>query len=366
MNRLMELLNRREFMRTAGTLGLGGFVTVGLPSSDPRAWAQLPGPLRVNTIVSIWGREKDIKPFEQKHGVEVKLTAWVSNIVQVTKLATGGTKLWDVVTMINIFTDPIMRRKLLQPLDMSQIPNASQLWPQFVKPSYAAYEGVQYGLPYVWGYDAILYNKAAIPRMESWKDLFDEKYKGRIALRDDPQFALPIAALCLGIADPFALGADELKEVKAFLIAKKPVIRKLWVGFAEALTLMKTGEVHAMMGWRPMWRLLRKEGMNVDYIIPKEKAFGWVHVYLVSKETKVLPTAYKFLDYVLDTGFSSSIARDLAYFSPSKKVLAGLTDAEIRELEYDRIEEIQKNLIFGDFPVNIQEWNDTWSAFKAA
>jgi spermidine/putrescine-binding protein len=115
-----------------------------------------------------------------------------------------------------------------------------------------------------------------------------------------------------------------------------------------------------------MWRILRREGMDVDFIIPAEKAFGWVHVYLVSRETKVLPTAYKFLDYVLDTPFASSIARDLAYFSPSKKVLAGLSEADIKELRYDRIDEIQRSLIWGDVPVNLQEWNDTWSAFKAA
>ncbi len=355
------MLNRREFLSSAA--GIGAVATL---SQAPWAWAALPGPLRVNTIVSIWARDKDIKPFEQANGVEVKLTAWVSNIHQVTKTATGGTKLWDVITMINIFTDPVMRRKLFHPLDLTQIPNAKQLWPQFQKPSYATYEGVQYGLPYVWGYDSILYNKAKIAKMDSWKDMFDERHKGRIALRDDPQFGLPIAALALGIKDPFALGTDELKEIKNFLVAKKPIIRKLWSGFAEALTLMRTGEVDAMMGWLPMWRILKREGMNVDFIIPQEKAFGWVHVYLVSKETKVLPTAYKFLDYVLDTPFASSIAKDLAYFSPSKKVLAGLTDADIKELRYDRIDEIQRSLIWGDVPVNLQEWNDTWSAFKAA
>jgi spermidine/putrescine-binding protein len=355
--------DRRQFLKTASALGVGGLAGV---SANPWAYAALPGPLRVNTIVSIWAREKDIKPFEQANGTEVKLTAWVSNIHQVTKTATGGTKLWDVITMINIFTDPVLRRKLFQPLDLREIPNAAQLWPQFQKPTYGMYDGVQYGLPYVWGYDSILFNKGKIPKMESWKDMFDDRYKGRIALRDDPQFGLPIAALALGVKDPFALGSDELKEIKAFLVAKKPVIRKLWTGFAEALTLMRTGEVDAMMGWLPMWRILKKEGMNVDFIIPSEKAFGWVHVYLVSKETKVLPTAYKFLDYVLDTPFSSSIAKDLAYFSPSRKVLAGLTDAEVKELRYDRIDEIQKSLIWGDVPVNLQEWNDTWSAFKAA
>lgn len=366
MNR-REDLNRRQFLTTAGALGLGGVAATLVPSTtNPWAWAALPGPLRVNTIISIWGREKDIKPFERQNGVEVKLTAWVSNIHQVTKTATGGTKLWDLITMIHIFTDPVMKRKLFQPLDLRQIPNAAHLWPQFVDPPYARYDGVQYGMPYVWGYDSILYNKAIIPRMESWKDMFDEKNKGKIALRDDPQFALPIAALALGAKDPFALGGDELKEIKTFLIAKKPVIRKLWTGFAEALTLMRAGEVGAMMGWLPMWRILKREKLDVDFIIPREKAFGWVHVYLISKETKVLPTAYKFIDYVLDTPFASSIARDLGYFSPSKKVLAGLTEADVKELRYDRIDEIQRNLIFGEFPVNMQEWNDTWSAFKAA
>lgn len=354
---------RRDFLKITGAAGLGGVATFGL-STDPRA-QNLAGPLRLYTS-SVFGREKDLKPFEQKHAVKVDFTAWTSNVTTVTKMLTGGTKLWDVVMIIDMFTYPLMKRKIFEPLDMGMIPNTAHLWPRFVKPSYSMYENVQYGLPFIWGYDAILYNKARIPNVESWKDLFDEKYKGLIGIRDDPQIGIPAAALAVGISDPFALGPDELKEVRSFLIAKKPLVRKLWGGFTEGMTLMRSGELQIMTAWLPMWRTLKREGMNVEYAIPKEKAFGWSQVYVVPRESNVKQTAYKFMDYVLDTEYAASVGRDLGYFSASKKVLNGLTDAEIKELRYDRVDEIQQQLIFGEFPVNFQEWIDTWSAFKAA
>src|SRR5258708_3221338 len=69
---------------------------------------------------------------------------------------------------------------LVQPWDPAQIPNFKQLNPFMVKAG--QYNGKQYGIPDDWGFDAILYRSDKVqPKTRSWRLLFDERYKGKIA-----------------------------------------------------------------------------------------------------------------------------------------------------------------------------------------
>ena len=101
--------------------------------------------------------------------------------------------------------------------------------------------------------------------------LFDERYKGKIGLRDDPYYKHLVAALAMGKKNAFRLDSAELKEVKEFLIAKKPIFRTLWQSFSDVVNLMKSGDMWATQGWLPMyWVLKRQEGVNVRYPVPQE------------------------------------------------------------------------------------------------
>ncbi len=81
----------------------------------------------------------------------------------------------------------------------------------------------------------MVYNRKKLGTLDSYAILFDEKYKGQISIKDDPGVMIPITALYMGYTNPWRLETGDLKKITDFLIAKKPMFRKLWGGFAEAV-----------------------------------------------------------------------------------------------------------------------------------
>ncbi|HZP78557.1 MAG TPA: extracellular solute-binding protein [Pseudolabrys sp.] len=360
-------VSRRELLQRSLQTGAGAaFMAAGFPMFSPAHAAALPGPLTVHCLCPTWCREGDIAVFEKEKEAKVVRACWVSNLSTLTKLATGGTADWDVVAVHHAFLYPVIRRGLLRPLDMKQLPNASHLFPYFKDAPFAVNEGKTYGMPYVWTYDSVVYNADHIDHVDSWGVLFDEKYAGKVALRDDAQNAIQVAALYLGHKDPSVLSSDDLKEIKTFLISKKKLFRKLWTGYAEAMTLLRSSEVWALSGWRPMWWALAKEGMNMKYAIPKEKGIGAIHYYVISKDTKLVPTSYAFIDWTLGSYWGAAVGKDQGYNGTSDLLLKDLSPDLQKELGYDRLADILKNVQFLDYPLNLGEWTQTWTEVKAA
>ena len=85
--------------------------------------------------------------------------------------------------------------------------------------------GKTYMIPIVWGYDSVIYNKDHIspddPLTQSLGVLFDDKYKGKIAWRDDAHGMIMCAALSTGHPDPVNMDSNDLKELKIFLKIEK-------------------------------------------------------------------------------------------------------------------------------------------------
>ena len=357
--------SRRDFLEQSLRFGVGGAAMAMGVAGGPAAAAEVRD-ITVHCLCPTWCRAEDIAPFEAESAVKITRACWTSHLATLTKMATGGAKIWDVVQAHHAFVFPMIRRKLLMPLDMAKIPNAKFLFPQFAKLDQARAEGKTYGVPYVWTYDSVVYNVDHIDNVDSWGVLFDDKYKGKVALRDDAQNAIQLTALYLGHKDPSVLTSEDLAEIKKFLISKKANFRKFWTGYAEAMTLLKSGEVWALSGWRPMWWALAKDGMNIKYAVPKEKGIGAIGYYVISSESKQPAADYAFLNWMLGGEWGAAVGRDQGYQSTSSLVLKKLDPKLRAELGYNDIDAVLKDVFFLDYPLNLNEWISTWTEVKAA
>jgi len=126
-------------------------------------------------------------------------------------------------------------------LDMAKIPNAAKLLPLFQRESIQR-AGKTYAMPILWGYDSVMYNRKKIPEdaslMQSRKVLFEDKYAGRVALRDDVHQSIVAASMAMGHKKPFDMDAKELGDEAKYLIAKKKNFRTLWTQFGEAADML--------------------------------------------------------------------------------------------------------------------------------
>lgn len=356
-------LNRRDFLGWTGRMGL---VTGAAGSSASWAGAaHAQGTLRL-WLQSQWWRDKDAAACEKATGLKVQNTPTASNTLTLSKLMAGGGREADVIQISHSFVPPLIAKGALHEIDFAQIPNSKSMFPEFDRPAYLAGGGKQYGVPFVWGYDSLLYNADFVAETDSYAVLFDEKNKGRVGLRDDHYYSIATTALYLGYPKPFQLSKKDLGEVKKFLVSKKHVFRKFWTSFSEVVTLIKTKEIWATNGWLPMYWVLKKDGVNVRYPVTKERSMGWVGIFMIPKESPAVPAAHKFINWMLSTEWAAPIGRDLGYYSPSKLALKGLTRDEQKTLRYDQLEQMMQKLLWVELPENLQDWLDVWIEFKSA
>jgi spermidine/putrescine-binding protein len=356
--------SRREILVRSAALGTA--FSLGVAGMSPR-------PARAQTPLNLWLQAQWWSPeYEaacaKATSLQVRNAPTQSSSTTLSKLMAGGGRDADVVQITHPFVQPLIQAGKLQPIDYTRIPNAQHLFDQFKASDYVkGSDGKHYAIPFVWGYDSLLYNGDHIKEGDSFAVLFDERYKGKIGLRDDPYYSISVAALALGKKDAFRLDSRELNEVKKFLILKKPMFRTLWQSLSDVVTQMKSQEIWATQGWLPMyWVLKRQEKMNVVYPIPKEGAPGWVGVFMLPKESGNTAASYKFLDWILSPEWSRAIGEDKGYYAASKRALEGLSPEVRTVLAYDTIEVQMKKLSFVSLPENLQEWTQAWTEFKAA
>jgi spermidine/putrescine-binding protein len=359
----MISMNRRHLLQYS----VGGIAIGALGSLAPNFSAAQTTNLRL-WLQAQWWDPKYADACEKTTGVRVQNTTTPNNPTTFSKLQAGGGKDVDVVQISNAFVTPLANQGLLQPINLDLVPNARHLFAPFAKPDYVmGDDGKQYGVPFVWGYDSLLYNADHVSETDTFKSLFDDKYRGKIGLRDDAYYSMAVAATAMGVRDPFAMSRAELNEVKTFLVSKKPLIRTLWSSFSEVVNLMKSRDMWLTQGWLPMyWVLSRSEKMNVKYPIPREGAPGWVGIFIIPRETRQVEAAHKFINWMLSDEWGAPIAIDKGYYSSTRLALPKLPEDIKALLGYDQIEQQMQRLIWTKFPANLQEWTEAWTEFKAA
>jgi spermidine/putrescine-binding protein len=183
---------------------------------------------------------------------------------------------------------------LVQPWNTKLISNFKHLNPFMVKAG--RYHGRQYGIPDDWGFDAILYRTDKVkPKSRSWGLLFDERYKGKIAWFDDLNM-LVIAGLYLGFRNPWRQSDAELKRSQRLLMSKKHLVRLIWSSETNLWEAFGAGDLWIAYAWPNDWVQMKKKGLKVVYMRPKEKPVAWVGMLMLLKGTPRYRLAHAYAD----------------------------------------------------------------------
>src|SRR5581483_1609805 len=193
---------------------------------------------------------------------------------------------------------------LAEPLDLSKIPDYTQLSPQLTSLPLVKSNGKTYGVPFMWGPNPIIYDTTVFATPPaSWNVFWDPKYRPKISVWDDLS-TVYMAAQVLGFDDPpsqlYNLSDDQLERVKNKLLALKPNVRKMWSTGGELTNLFQNHEVVAAMGWPLMTNQLRKANFPVGETIPKENTTGWIDHLMITAGSENKALAYKFLEYMVE------------------------------------------------------------------
>jgi spermidine/putrescine transport system substrate-binding protein len=183
---------------------------------------------------------------------------------------------------------------LVQPWDPKLITNFKHLNPAMVKAG--QYNGKQYGIPDDWGFDAILYRSDKVkPKAKSWGLIFDDRYRGKIAWFDDLNM-LTVAGLYLGFKNPWNQSDAQLKQAQNLLKSKKKNVRLIWSSETNLWEAFGSGELWIAYAWPNDWVQMKKKGLKVVYMRPKEKPIAWVGMLMLLKGSPRPKLAHAYVD----------------------------------------------------------------------
>jgi len=183
---------------------------------------------------------------------------------------------------------------LVQPWTPSLISNLKHLNRFMVKAG--QYKGRQYGIPEDWGFDAILYRSDKVrPTARSWGLLFNKHYKGRIAWYDDLEM-LVMAGLYLGFKNPWNQSDEQLKRSQDLLIKKKNLVRLIWSSETNLWEAFGSGDIWIAYAWPNDWVQMKKKGLKVVYMHPRQKPIAWVGMFMLLKGSPRPHLAHAYVD----------------------------------------------------------------------
>ena len=312
-----------------------------------------------------------IRGFEATCQCKVVAAYMGSSDELVAKLRGGAASNYDVISPSSDVATMLSRSGLVAPLDLSKIPNYSQVSSKLTTMPLVKNDGKVYGVPLTWGPNPLLYDKTAFPQPPAaWADLWDPKYKNKLSLWDDLS-SVYMAAQVLGFGktDPTAiynLSDAQLEQVKTRLIALKPNIRKLWTTGGELTNLFENHEVIAAMGWPLVTNQLRTAGIPVEEEIPAEGTTGWIDHLMITSSSDNKDLAYALLNYMISVQTQKQLSDVTGYIPANPGAAALMTPDQRRGLHLDDIDNYQKQIVFWQDVPRRAKYTEIWNEVKAS
>ena len=254
--------------------------------------------------------------FELVTGVKVNRDEYSSNEEMYAKVSAGGSN-YDLVQPTDYIIALMARQNLLQELDHAKLPVLKNFDPNYLDFDFDP--GNKYTIPYQAGTDAIVVNTDAVDTVpQSWADLWNEEYAGKMVFLDDSRATIGMVLLTLGY-DVNTTDPDQLEAAKNKLAELVPNI-KLFDSDSPKTALI-AGDVDLGMTWTAEALLAQQENPAILYIYPTEGPILWQDNWALLAEAPHADAAYAWLNYTMQGDIFWMMLRDFPYTNPNQAAL---------------------------------------------
>lgn len=257
------------------------------------------GELRTFTYSDTVHESKMVNFEENYPDVDVRTATFESNDEAAAKIKAGFRA--DVIEVCLDEQGPLIEAGMLAPLDVSRLEHWDELDPTFRDAAGVASEaGDVTMVPTQAGAVGLIYDKDEFPDgVDSWADLFDPAYAGRVAM-DGGYWLTPFAIMALanGSTDPMHLDDEQVAEARDQLIELRDDghFRAFARSDADMGNMFKSGEIVLSDGGRGTSQDIIKGGGNVGWAAPKEGALSWVCGLSISSQAENIDAAYALIN----------------------------------------------------------------------
>lgn len=258
-----------------------------------------------------------VEEFEERTGYKVTVDYFDTNEEMYPVIKNNSVQ-YDVICTSDYMIEKLIAEDLLAQINYENVPNSVNITDN-IKPFMDGFDpGMKYSVPFTWGTYGIMYNKNMVTtEIDSWEDLFDETYAGKIVMPNSVREGYMIAAKMLG----YSINTTEeehLKKMTNLLNGQKSMVysfandnaRELMIGESAALAVVNSGELIYS----------RDANDNLEFVIPKEGTEVWTDCWAIPKTAANKEAAESWINFFLD-GYTAEVNFEyLTYAIPNKEI----------------------------------------------
>jgi spermidine/putrescine-binding protein len=387
--RELEAVSRRAFLRRMGGTavllsGSGGLLAAcgsgggGKQTSDS---GSIGGKLN---FVGVDGEDGKAvaKPFLTKNKVTLKAAYAPDNDTMLTKLRTGGTRNFDVLTISKDYAYKEIELGYVRELDRARLTNFDKLFPGFQSAPWVDQSGKVYAVPLMWGSEPIVYDPAKWSSLPpSYTDFADKKYAGALTTIDEPYGNqwLMSKSLKFGENGKFnRITQKEIDQVRDAWIALKKNVKSFTAAYGDQTDLLVRGEATiALNSWQAVVAFAQPKGKKLAYGVPKnDGTYYWSDSYYITSQSPNVATAYAYINYMSSPEANAKLASTLqsgcAIAAAKGKLPKGSisTGYDYPQVESKMEGDILQSIVPPDKPegniVGKAAWVKAWQQVKAS
>lgn len=257
-----------------------------------------------------------IECFELIYSIKVNRSEYSSN-EEMYEVVTAGGSNYDLIQPSDYMIELMAREGLLQELDREKLPVFGNFDPNYLDLEFDPAN--KYTVPYQAGTTAIVVNTDAVDTIpQSWADLWNEEYAGRMVFLDDSRATIGMTLLTLGY-DVNSTDLAQLQEAENKLSELIPNI-KLFDSDSPKTALV-AGVADLGVTWTAEALLAQQENPAIQYIYPSEGAILWQDNWAMLDNAAHADAAYAWLNYTMQGNVFWMMLRDFPYTNPNTAAL---------------------------------------------
>ena len=298
--------------------------------------------------------------FERLTGAKVNYTNFESNENMYSKLSGGGVS-YDVIVPSDYMIDRLIDEDMLLPLDYDNIPNMKYINEKY---SHLYYDPDQiYTVTYNVGTTVLIYNtKLVSEKPTSWNVLWDEQYRDKVLMFNNPRDAFAIAQAVLG-QDFNSNNEQDWAQAAELLAKQKDLVNPVYV-MDEVFNLMESGEYAFATYYAGDYLLMLENNEDLDYCYPEEGVNEFYDALCIPNCSKNKKGGEAFINFMHEPQVAYENCEYIYYHSPNVTV-ENNEESSLYEEPVIYPENI-KTQVFKNLPQNIIELeNNLWTQVKS-
>lgn len=305
------------------------------------------------TVLNVynWGEYIDdesmdvVSEFERLTGCKVNYTTFESNENMYSKLSGGGVS-YDVIVPSDYMVERLMSEDMLEPLDYTNIPNYEKYFDS-EKYGYLVENGISdYAVIYNVGTTILIYNtKYVKEKPTSWKVLWDEQYKGKVLMFNNPRDAFAIAQFLLG-QDLNTVSKEDWDNAAELLLEQRQKVKPEYV-MDEVFIKMESGDYALAAYYAGDYELMKENNPDLDFVLPEEGVNTFYDAFCIPRGTQNKKGAEAFINFMMEPEVALANAEYIYYATPNKAVV-----------ENDEYSLIDSEAVYPEEVANAQEFHN--------